>query len=146
MQEKPFWKEKSLAEMNRQEWEQLCDGCARCCLVKLDIKALGGVKYTNVSCRLLDTSTCTCTSYWNRHALVPRCLVLTPDRIEEFHWLPKTCAYRLLHEGNDLPLWHPLVCGNKDEMHSQGHSVIGRVVSEEYIHPSQLPEHVTDWE
>ena len=146
MKPKAFWKEKTMQQMNPKEWESLCDGCARCCLLKLDIKALGGVKYTNVACRLLDTTTCTCLSYQNRHDLVERCIKLTGDHVEQFHWLPKTCAYRLLYEGKELPDWHPLNSGSKDAMHRLGYSVINRIVSEEYIHPRQLPEHITDWE
>jgi uncharacterized cysteine cluster protein YcgN (CxxCxxCC family) len=146
MQEQPFWKRKTLSEMDRTEWELLCDGCARCCLYKLEDETLKQVRYTSVACRLLDTASCRCSSYWNRHALVPTCMVLTPSRVEQYYWLPPTCAYRLLHQGKDLPDWHHLVCGDRESVHESGHSVKGKVVSEDYIPSLELSEHVVEWE
>ena len=141
--ELPFWRQKTLAEMNHQEWESLCDGCAKCCLVKLEYEDTGEVDNTDIACRLLDTQYCRCSDYANRHSRVPDCLSLTPRRVRRLRWLPATCAYRLVAEGHDLYWWHPLVSGDPESVHWAGISVRGRVVSEDR---AGAPEnHIVDW-
>ena len=125
-----FWKRKSLAEMNSSEWESLCDGCALCCLQKLEDEETGDVYFTDVACRLLDTETCRCTDYAARAKRVADCLVLSVDEPETFRWWPGSCAYRRLAEGKDLPEWHPLRTGDPDSVHEAGISAKGKVVSE----------------
>ena len=125
-----FWKRKSLAEMTSEEWESLCDGCALCCLQKIEDEDTGEIFFTDVACRLLDTDKCRCTSYQARAAKVANCLVLAADKPALFRWLPASCAYRLLAEGEDLPEWHPLKTGDPESVHDAGISVRGRVKSE----------------
>lgn len=98
----PFWRRKSLLEMTSQDWESLCDGCGKCCLHKLEDIDSGEVFPTKVACYLLDLGTCRCGSYVERKRLVPDCVVLTPGNISNLHWMPSTCAYRLVSEGKDL--------------------------------------------
>jgi uncharacterized cysteine cluster protein YcgN (CxxCxxCC family) len=124
--------------MTPEEWESLCDGCARCCLVKLEDEDTGEIHFTSAHCRLLDAGQCRCTDYRNRTARVPDCVELTPDNISELNWLPKTCAYRRLAEGKDLSWWHPLVSGTPDTVREAGISVAGRTRSEVFFGDDEL--------
>ena len=143
--ELPFWERLTLEEMDDAQWESLCDGCARCCMIKLEDGDTGAVEYTGVVCRLLDRDSCRCTRYPDRHRLVPDCVTLGPREARSFHWLPDTCAYRILAEGGRLPDWHPLRTGDPASVHRAGISVRGQVLSEEDVHPDGLEEHVVRW-
>ncbi len=142
---KKFWETKPLTEMTAQEWEALCDGCAQCCLAKVEDSETGEVHYTDVACRYLDSDTCRCTRYSRRTELVPDCVRLTPENLDRLPWMPATCAYRLLAEGRPLPQWHPLVSGDPRSVHDAGVSVRGRCISEEFVHEHDLIERVVHW-
>jgi uncharacterized cysteine cluster protein YcgN (CxxCxxCC family) len=127
---KPFWKSKTLEQMTTEEWESLCDGCALCCMHKIEDEDTGEIFYSDLACKLLDLSTCRCSDYPNRFRKVPECLHLTPGGRDAFEWLPPTCAYKRIANGQDLLPWHPLVSGGLETVHEAGVSVGGRVVSE----------------
>ena len=133
MSDQAFWRSKKLRDMTREEWESLCDGCALCCLHKLEDEDTGEVYYTDVHCRYMDSQTCRCTVYEIRNSKVPSCVWLTPDQAETFLWLPDTCAYRLMAEGKDLYDWHPLISGDPDSVHKAGISLQGRGIADDKI-------------
>lgn len=134
---KDFWKRFALDELRPGEWEALCDGCGKCCLVKLEDEDGGAVAYTRVACRLLDLKTCRCGSYALRQQLVAGCVTLRPENLDEvLEWMPSSCAYRRLHEGRGLADWHPLISGDPDSVAGAGFS----------IPPDTVPEYDTDEE
>lgn len=133
-----------MTDLTPAEWESLCDGCAKCCIIKFEDEDTGRIYHTNAVCELLEIYHCRCTRYTERTELVPTCLSLTPALADSLEWIPETCAYRLLAEGKDLPLWHPLVSGEPDTVHKAGISVRGKVVSAKSIHPDDLPNYVVD--
>lgn len=143
VQNAPFWQVKSLQQMTMTEWESLCDGCGKCCLNKLIDEDTDELVFTNVACNLLNTKTCQCSDYGNRFKKEPDCLQITFDKIAEFDWLPSSCAYRLLAEGQSLPEWHPLITGSRSAMHQAGQSVRGKVVHE--VDAGDWIDHIITW-
>ena len=140
-----YWKRKSLSEMTDEEWEGLCDGCALCCMHKLEDEETGEVYYTDVACRLLDLESCRCSDYPRRHAKVPDCVKIELETMGDGSWLPGTCAYRRLAEGRPLAWWHPLVSGSSETVHEAGISVRGKCVSEKLIAEEDLWGAVVRW-
>lgn len=146
MSEQPFWQRKRLDELSREEWESLCDGCARCCLIKLEDEESGELAYTGVVCRHLDLETCRCNEYARRSETVPECLTLGPDNLDELQWAPASCAYRLLAEGDPLPPWHPLLTGSSESVHEAGYAVSAFAISEtELESEDELEEFIIEW-
>jgi uncharacterized cysteine cluster protein YcgN (CxxCxxCC family) len=140
-----FWEKVPLKNLAPKEWEALCDGCGKCCLNKLEDDDTNEIAFTRVACRLLDGDTCRCFHYEIRHQFVPDCVTLTPDNIEKIaYWMPTTCAYRLLHEGQKLYDWHPLISGTPDTVHEAGVSVQGWTVPEQEIDEEDWEDHIIE--
>lgn len=131
--------------MTRDEWESLCDGCARCCLHKLEDEDTGEVFYTDVVCQYLEQSSCRCQEYQQRNILVPNCVWLKPEDVEAFHWLPNTCAYRLVAEGQPLAPWHPLISGSRSSVLEAGIAVTHRCISETRVAEEDFEDRIIHW-
>lgn len=150
----PFWQKKSLTEMTRDEWESLCDHCGKCCLVKLqgeddssneNNEESTSIYYTNAVCNLFNKNEGQCSDYANRLERVPSCVRFTQDNLEDLIYMPLSCAYRRLMEGRDLADWHHLISGDKNTIHQQKKSVLGRVVFEDEVDEEELEEHIVTW-
>ena len=144
----PFWRTKRLDQMSDSEWESLCDGCGKCCLLKVEYEDTGEILATSVACKLLDLESCQCSNYSRRRAHVPDCIDLkTVPNLLALSWLPQTCAYRLIANGEELAEWHPLVSGSPDTVHEAGISVRFKVISEDDLTDidEELPGYVVDW-
>ncbi len=154
-----FWEQKSLADMDQAEWEAICDGCGKCCLHKFihdedteeaettdQIKEGESLEFTNIVCSYLNTKNCSCTQYQKRTELVPDCVQLTKDNLDQIFYMPSSCSYRRLHEGRGLPSWHPLLHRNKKTaMHKAGMSVRGKTVYEHEVDMEQFENYIVLW-
>lgn len=138
-----FWETKSLAEMTTEEWESLCDGCGKCCLIKLEDEDSGEIAFTSVVCDLIDLNSCRCTHYSERCSLVPECIDLKQHDFAEYKWLPATCAYRLLTDGKPLPDWHPLHSGSADSVKDAGVSISSYAIKESQVDDPE--DHIIEW-
>jgi uncharacterized cysteine cluster protein YcgN (CxxCxxCC family) len=131
-----FWKTKPLAAMSPAEWEALCDRCGLCCLEKLEDPQSGDIYLTSIACQFYEITGCQCLIYEHRHRLNPDCVELTPSGLRHLTWLPDSCAYRRLANGQDLPAWHRLVCGDPEAVHESGISVRNKAVCGRYADPA----------
>ncbi len=140
-----FWETKSLKQLTKPEWEALCDGCGKCCLNKLEDEDSGEVALTRVACRLFDDSICRCSQYEIRHQFVPECIVMTPDNIDDHaYWLPDSCAYKRLYQGQSLLDWHPLISGSAETVHAAGVSMQHATVPEFEVHEDDWEAHIIE--
>jgi len=134
-----------MAQMSREEWESLCDGCGKCCCIRLEDEDTGQIYITDVACKLFDPNRCQCSDYANRSARVSDCVTLSADNVSQLNWMPQTCAYRLIAEGKDLPDYHHLISGSRDTIHEVGMSVQDAVTSEELVDEEQVPTRIVIW-
>ncbi|MEM9898769.1 MAG: YcgN family cysteine cluster protein [Pseudomonadota bacterium] len=137
-----YWETKKLHEMSEAEWEALCDGCGRCCAVLLRDEDTGRLFETDVACRLFDPKARRCTNYAQRLSLVKDCVNLEPETIGTLNWMPETCAYRLLANGEGLPAWHPLLTGDRESVRRAGVAVPPTLFDETKIDPEDLEDHI----
>ncbi|MFC3120542.1 YcgN family cysteine cluster protein [Agaribacter flavus] len=155
-----FWEGTSLHDMNRAQWEAICDGCAKCCLHKFieddeveedftptDTPADDGqLHYTNIACYLLNDNKCSCSAYAKRSELVPDCVTLTKENLANIFFMPPSCSYRRLHEGRGLASWHPLLNrGKKNKMHALGVSIRNKTVSEADVDITAFEDYIVTW-
>ncbi len=134
-----------MAEMSPDEWESLCDSCGKCCCIRLEDEDTAQIYITDVACKLFNAQTCQCGDYPNRSKKVPDCVTLTPDNVAQLKWMPRTCAYRLVSEGKDLPEYHHLISGSRQTIHEVGMSVQDAVTSEILVTEEEQITRIVIW-
>ncbi len=139
--DKPFW-EQPLDRLDRAQWEALCDGCGKCCMLKAEDEDDGRIYMTNIACKLLDVESAQCSDYRHRKIHVPDCVRLTRTGLDQFDWLPESCAYKVRARGEHLPQWHYLVSGCRETIHDAGQSIRGKVITE--VEAGPIEHHILD--
>tara|TARA_B100000287_G_scaffold132302_1_gene124414 strand:+ start:494 stop:946 length:453 start_codon:yes stop_codon:yes gene_type:complete len=138
---KLFWEKYTLDQLNQDEWEALCDGCAKCCLLKIDDKKK--IFITNISCSMLELDSCRCSDYLNREKNIKACLKLTKDNLKNnSKFLPSSCSYKLIGEGKPLPSWHHLISNDKESVHRMNQSIKNYCVSETSVDQEIYEDHI----
>ena len=138
---KLFWERYTLDQLNQDEWEALCDGCAKCCLLKIINKKK--IFITNISCSMLELDSCRCSDYLNREKNVTACLKLTKDNLQKnSKFLPSSCSYKLIGEGKPLPQWHHLISKDKKSVHRINQSIKNYCVSETLVDQDYYEDHI----
>lgn len=140
-----FWTKKTLDELTETEWESLCDHCGKCCLIKLQDEQTGKVAYTSVVCKCYNLGNSSCNDYSEREEIVTDCISLNSKNIKSFDWLPSSCAYKLVANGEPLPDWHHLVSGNKNLVHELGVSIKDKAISESSVNVLDIPMTIVKW-
>jgi uncharacterized cysteine cluster protein YcgN (CxxCxxCC family) len=140
-----FWQTKKLHQMTSAEWESLCDGCGKCCLVKLEDFDTAEIYHTDLACKLLNINACRCSDYKNRQKQVDDCVKLDHKNLKSIQWLPDTCAYKLIEQGKPLPDWHHLRTGNREAVHQVLGSVRHFATSELDVKEHDLEQHIIQW-
>lgn len=93
---------------NRDEWDAICERCARCCYEKVDFE--GKVYYTKIPCQHLDLKTRQCKVYGQREQVRKGCIMLTPELLGK-GFLPADCPY--VRDIENYPA--PLLADKEDE-------------------------------
>ena len=140
-----FWLNKTLEQLSDAEWESLCDGCAKCCLHKLQDEDTEAVYYTRVACQLLDIENGRCTDYAIRTRRVSDCVDLKGLDPARFGWRPESCAYRRVHEGKPLPSWHHLISGDPTLAQRELDSVRQLAIPESAANLDDLEAEIIHW-
>ena len=136
-----FWEKYTLDQLSQDEWEALCDGCAKCCLLKIVNKKK--IFITNISCSKLELESCKCSDYSNREKNVKACLKLTKDNLHKnSKFLPSSCSYRLIGERKPLPPCHHLLSKDQESVHKTNQSIKKYSVSETSVEKENYEDHI----
>ena len=141
MKNNKFWQNKKPQDYTTEEWESICTHCGKCCLIKLQDEENDEVFYTNVICKYFNCEKHLCSEYSQRCTLVPECLKLNPQNINQIPWIPETCAYYILAQTGSLPAWHPLVSGKPLPTEFK---IPQNTISENLVSEEELEDHILE--
>lgn len=142
---KQFWKKIPVEQLTNEEWEAICDGCGKCCLIKLQEDPRSVPLYTSLACKFLNIRNCRCKVYSSRNKKRNDCLILTPKNLKKMvKLLPNTCAYRLVQEKKDLPNWHHLNSEDINIVHRTGNSIQNLAINETFVDEADFEKFITE--